>query len=122
MKIKHCNIELRMSELFTRHLCVPAWEVEVLRAVHGEGVNALPGEVLVDRRVPDAADEFRRLLNRYGSARDEGGAVGQPFVALVFGQFGVGTARLAKAIADATVADETADDLIGSEQASSVGG
>lgn len=98
------------------------WEVPILIAVHNpasgtenDAANVEEiGELLVDRDPPDAKDEFRRLAQRYRNP--EGSDI--PFVAAVYGQFGVGTLGLAKAIADAVVdAPEAADEAQDGEAA-----
>lgn len=122
--LKFMKVEIRRNESHTLPLEVAAWEVPILQAVHGD-VEVIE-EKLVDREAPDAADEFARLANRYGQVRNEDGGKGIPYVASVYGNFGPGTATLARAIKAAvveTVTREQAqiDDLLG-ESVSSVGG
>jgi len=119
--IKYVTADIQINELHTQRVEVPAWEVPVLEAVHGASVS-VTSERLFDRPAPGAEDEFRRLANRYREATNEDGSKGIPYVASVYGQFGVGTANLGRAIAAATEeASQGTDDLLG-EQVSSVGG
>jgi hypothetical protein len=128
--LKYIKAHVRISELHTQPVTVPAWELPILQIVHsGEGDVTVVGENLVDRLPPEANDEFTRLANRYGNTRTEDGSIGVPYVVSVYGQFGIGNAALAKAIAAATVIEEMpaqpvdgAGDLIGNEPVSSVGG
>jgi hypothetical protein len=126
--LKYIKCEVRLSELNTIHKSVAAWEYPVLEAVQANspkgGEITIIGETLVNRPEPDAAGEFQRLSNLYGQAASQGGAAGLPYVATVYGQFGVGQAALARAIAAAVVEDPAAS-LLGDDseaQISSVGG
>lgn len=74
---------------------VPAWEVPVLRLVHGE--EKIEEREYIDvpqRDYPDAGDEFNRLVQRYG----EDVATETPFVAMVYGHAPRGVQALAEAI------------------------
>lgn len=124
MALKYINAEVRMSELFTTNVCVPAWELPLLRALHGDAVKVIDDSVTVKRDPPEAPDEFRRLVTRYRDSKTEDGGRGIPVVASVYGQFGVGTEALRRAIAEATIED-AASGLLGTprrRQGSSVGG
>jgi hypothetical protein len=126
--LKYIKAHIRVSELHTQEVTVPEWEVPILRAIHAANGDAVTvvGEELIDRTPPFAGDEFVRLATRYRNTKTDDGGQGIPYVASVYGQFGVGNDRLEQAIKAATVADaeivETpAEDLIG-EKVSSVGG
>jgi hypothetical protein len=120
--LKHSEVEIRVSELHTQRVVVPTWEVPILIAIHGDGVKVI-GEHLIDRRAPETEDEFRRLSTRYRNTKTDDGSVGVPYVASVYGQFGIGTDKLARAIAAATVESVDVSDLLGEpETISSVGG
>lgn len=120
-KIRYVRLSVRRSELHTAEITVPAWELPLVEAVHGsrdEGSTAVTvlGDVFVEREAPNAGDEFVRLSNRYKLAKNEDGSPSLPFVAAVYGQFGVGTAALASAIRNATVESSEKDalaDLLG---------
>jgi hypothetical protein len=124
--LRYKMIEIRLSELQTLQLSIPTWELPVLAAVHAGAEITDRGEEMIEREPPEAGDEYRRLAIRYRNSRTEDGGIGPPFVAIVYGQFGVGTQKLADAIKAATVEVKNVpvtDDLIGGvEQASSVGG
>lgn len=116
-KIRYARVTIQRSELHTCETAVPLWEVPILEAIHGSreaGNTAITvhGETLVEREPPDPADEFTRLSNRYRKAKGEDGSFSMPFVAAVYGQFGVGTAALGRAIQEATVQTDD-DDLLG---------
>lgn len=112
MAIKFFVLKIRSSEHTTFRTETVAWEVPILEAVHadpndgdtgeqaGSNVEVL-GEFLVDRDPPNAADEFRRLANKY---KRPGSDIS--VVASVYGNHGVGVQGLARAIADATVDGE----------------
>lgn len=94
--MRKVRIEVRKSELQTQTIEVGEWEVPVLMAVHGpeavQHVKALPkakGEV-----PDDAASEYARLAEKYGSNEESGLA----FVAEVYGQHGAGLMNLSRAI------------------------
>jgi hypothetical protein len=120
------TIEVYISEHHTQAMTVAAWEVPILQAIHDAKEITLISEGTIDRDVPDPNDEYRRLATRYGNVTNDDGTQGIPFVASVYGQFGVGNHALVKAIQDATVVAAPAvtfDDLLGNEpQVSSVGG
>ena len=97
MGILYQKLDIRTSELTTTQVHVAAWESPVLQAVHGENVSYVSESVL-DREVPEAADEFVRLSERYKGETEDS----HPFVTMVYGQFGPGVAALQKAIELAT--------------------
>ena len=111
-KLRFLELDIRVSELQTTRVSVASWEYPVLQAVWGDSVN-FANEVLIDRKAPDPADEFRRLANRYGSAEVEGA----PFVSAVYGQFGPGVTALAQAIREGTY---TGDIVVSERPASDV--
>jgi len=90
---------------------VAAWELPILEAVF-ESVK-VNGEFLVTRDAPEVEDEFMRLNNRYGRSENEDGSKGLPYVEAVYGQHGIGHARLAEAIKAATVEADATADLMG---------
>ena len=125
--LKYVKVEVRLSELNTVHKSVAAWELPVLEAVQANspkgGELTVIGETLVSRPAPDAAGEFQRLSNLYGLSVNPDNSPGIPYVADVYGQFGVGSGKLAQAIKAAVVEDTAqaeSDDLLG--PVSSVGG
>lgn len=115
-KIKYARLSIRRSELHTAEVAVPAWEVPLIEAVHGkaeEGEAAVTvlGDVYVERTPPQPQDEYLRLQNRYRDAKNDDGSKSLPYVAAVYGQFGVGQAALAGAIRAATTEVSEADAL-----------
>jgi hypothetical protein len=106
--IKFCTIEVRRNESTTVRTIVPAWEVPLLQALHGQiNVNILESTVRT-AEVPDAEAEFQRLENRYGRTRQEDGSVGMPYAQAVFGQFMPGIMTLERMIETATVREPVA--------------
>lgn len=129
--LKYLVIDVSISEHHTQRVTVPAWELPILTAIHARQEPEVIEEVLIERPVPDAGDEFRRLANRYKNVVQDDGSQGAPWVAAVYGQFQGGDSRFAKAIRDAEVQPEAAPaapvggigDLLGEGQpVSSVGG
>jgi hypothetical protein len=119
--VKMQTIELRISDHQILRVSVPAWEVPILEVIHNREPMVHIEDYLADRVVPDANDEFQRLATRYRNIVEEDGSKGIPFVAAVYGQFGV--SKLERAIRDAIVTVPAASnaDLLG-EPVSSVGG
>ncbi len=99
--LKFQTVDIRISERHTQQVKVAEWEVPLLEAVHHD--VSVVAESLVNRTPPGAEDEYVRLQNRYKHSVNEDGSRGLPHVAAVYGQFGVGTKSLARAIAAATV-------------------
>lgn len=93
--------QIRISERHTQQVIVAEWELPILQAMHADVQET--GETLVNRKPPGAEDEFNRLVNRYKSVVNEDGSKGLPYAVSVYGQFGVGTKALERAIAAATV-------------------
>lgn len=103
MNIKFDVLDIRLTELHTQRIKVPAWETPVLLAIHGENVSQI-GDKVIERGVPDARDEFTRLANRYGPKVGD-----TPYVASVYGNFGPGINALANAIKGAIVKEKAED-------------
>lgn len=116
--IRHVTVDIRRNEGATIRNSFPAWEIPILKVVHGEDSVTEVGEKLVEREPPEAHDEFTRLNNRYKRSRGESGEQSTPFTHMVYGELGV--AKLAQAI-QAAVAAAPDGDLVG-EPISSVGG
>ena len=108
--IRHVKVQIRRNETVSLVNSFPAWEIPVLKAVHGDDAVEVIGERLVDRPPPDAQDEFVRLNDRYRRARNEDGSLGTPFLHQVYGELGVD--RLRAAIEDA-VTEAPEGDLVG---------
>lgn len=92
--LKYIRAKIRLSELHSQNVTVPAWELPLLQAIHGTGVREI-GDVHVDRPAPAAADEFARLAGKY---RHPENTPDNPYVAQVYGAFGPGVARLQQEI------------------------
>lgn len=101
--LKYVIADVTISEHHIQRVKVPVWELPILTAIHDRQEPVLVEEFLVDRPAPDAADEFRRLANRYKNVVQDDGSQGAPWVAAVFGQFQGADSRLARAIREATV-------------------
>lgn len=101
MKLRYAKVRVRLSEAHIRVVTVYPWEVPILQAVHGEG-TAPTGEFIekeLKNGPPDAAKEFERLAARYrGPANGD-----TPYVALVYGNFGLGVAKIDEQIKGAIV-------------------
>ncbi len=91
---------IRMSEVTTTKVTVPRWEVPVLGVLHGDNLQVVD-QIIIERAVPNPADEFTRLVTRYGPKNEDVPAVGA-----VYGQFGPGIAALRKEMLDALTADD----------------
>ncbi len=115
--IRHVFVDIRRNEGATIRNSFPAWELPILKVVHGEDSVTEVGEKLVNRDPPEAHDEFTRLNNRYKRSKADDGAQSTPYVHMVYGELGV--AKLQAAI-DACVTEAPEGDLVG--QISSVGG
>ncbi len=93
--MRRYRVMISRSERESAVVEVGAWEVDVLRAVHGPS-NVSVGEVVTDRQpYPDPVGEFDRLCRRYGSDRENGGA---PYAQQVYG--GLGADRIRQLIED----------------------
>jgi hypothetical protein len=116
--IRHITVDIRRNEGATIRNSFAAWEIPVLKVVHGEDAVTVIGEKLVNRDPPEPHDEFTRLNTRYKRGRNDDGSQGTPYVHMVYGELGV--AKLAQAISDA-VTEAPEGDLVG-DPISSVGG
>lgn len=101
MNVKFDVIDIRLTELHTQRTKTPQWETPVLLAIHGENVTQV-GDVVLERNVPEARDEFARLAQRYGPKVGD-----TPYVASVYGNFGPGIGALDRAIKAAVVAEKS---------------
>jgi hypothetical protein len=118
--IRHVYVDIRRNEGATVRNSFPAWEIPILKVVHGEDAITVMGEKLVNREPPEAHDEFTRLNNRYRRGSNEDGSQGTPYVHMVYGELGV--QKLQQAI-EAAVTAAPQGDLTGfGEPISSVGG
>lgn len=105
--IRHIFVDIRRNEGATVRNSFPAWEIPILKVVHGEDAITEMGEKLVDREPPEAHDEFTRLNTRYKRSRADDGAQSTPYVHMVYGELGV--AKLGAAIAASVVAAPEGD-------------
>lgn len=87
-QVKFLKVKVTRGAMTTLSVSVPQWEAQVLLALWGEEAEVV-GEKVEQRKLPDVADEFTRLANKYGP-RDED----VPTVAKVFGSFGPGLRAL----------------------------
>jgi hypothetical protein len=94
--MKYAVCEVRVSELHTKQLSCPPWEVPILQAIHGNAVTVI-GEREVDRDPPEPEHEYQRLATRYSGNKETPSTV----VAQVYGVFEAGIHALEKAINDA---------------------
>lgn len=87
------------------HRQVPAWEVPVLEAIHGEVAHIR--DVVQERPTPSSEAEYDRLVAAYGESVSEGGEKGVPYVASVYGQLGIGRKALRTAMQAAVLPADT---------------
>ncbi len=116
--IRHIIVDIRRNEGATIRNSFPAWEIPVLKVVHGEDSVSEIGERLVARDPPEPHDEFTRLNTRYKRSHNDDGSQGTPYTHMVYGELGV--AKLAQAI-NAAITEAPQGDLVG-DPISSVGG
>ena len=116
-KVKFVKLQVQVSPDFVPEIEVAAWEVPLIHIVHAatgpEGSDPTVTEIserLVTRTPPNAADEYKRLQDRYKRTTNEDGSPGPIVVAQVYGAFGVGQSRLRAAIEAATVEVEGQDE------------
>jgi hypothetical protein len=128
-RTKYLRVSVQIQDNHVTHVDIPAWELEVLRLVHTRGEGSVDPVTVIeekwrDKVPPEANDEWQRLSNRYRRSQNEDGSQGPPYVAVVYGAYGVGQHKLGAAIKAATdeVADAPAVDPLLGEQNSSVGG
>jgi hypothetical protein len=69
---------------------VAPWELPILDFMHGEGNVQRVGETFTSTELPEAAEEFNRLVTRYGMDNETGIAN----TAQVYGQARVGVKAL----------------------------
>ena len=91
--MRYAVVDIRLSELHTKQVSVPPWEVPILKIVHGDGVEVVD-EIDVDREPPEAQDEYRRLAARYSPNKEEANSA----VALAYGTYEAGFSALEKEI------------------------
>jgi hypothetical protein len=92
---KYTNVEITRSSDYIFTVAVPPWEVAVLAAANGEDRCFVKDEIVVRHKLPEAVDEYNRLLSRYGNDNDNG----QPYVAMVYGVGAAGVRKLGEEIA-----------------------
>ncbi len=120
--IRFRKLKVEISPQTILEVGVPEWEVPIMRLVHtkenpdGSTTDAVEdlGEILIDRPVSDANSEFVRLSNKYGRFENDNGTKGLPYVAMVFGQSGIGQAKLQREIDKAVVSSDV-DGLLGGD-------
>lgn len=79
------QVKITQSEVQSSQLEVGAWEVDVLRMIHGPNNVEIVGESRCKRAYPDPAAELDRLHRRYGARNDEGGTPVNSGVSAVYG-------------------------------------
>lgn len=103
MKVKFHTVDIRRSELSVIRVTVTAWELPILKAVHGN-LNVTPiSESALLAEPPQAEAELERLTGRYGRERREDGSQGVPFAEAVYGQHAAGVMSLQRQIDAAVV-------------------
>jgi hypothetical protein len=90
--VKYDTLQIQLSEFCQPVVTVPSWETPVLQALHTDSV-IVKNHFVVERKLPEAGDEFTRLALRYGPKNDP-----TPYVAAVYGNFGPGVSALKRAI------------------------
>jgi hypothetical protein len=96
--MQYILMNIRLNELTSKQISVPAWEVPVVEAIYGDAAQQVDFEVVSDRPVPDARDEFARLAQKYDRQLEVDNAT----VSKVYGTHQKGIAELAKAIKQAS--------------------
>lgn len=86
MRVAYCNILLNRNPMEAISLTVPVYEVNVLKAAHGDDkVSYIDESISVQARDDmDSASEFARLKKVFGNHPD----TRVPFADLVFGRDG----------------------------------
>lgn len=110
--MRYLRVKITRDQNTVHNRAVPIWEIPVLEYLFGDGnlvetedyeeVTPQAGQTKVE--YPDAREEFENLSKRYGNDTESK----LPFVALVYGNAGVGVRALRKAINEAKVEDEIA--------------
>jgi len=100
MNVIYDLADIRISETHTQRVEVPRWEIPVLQVIHGNDVVVV-GQKIVKRAIPEPADEFQRLANRYGPKNED-----IPAVAAIYGNFGPGTTALRNEIRDSLTSED----------------
>lgn len=75
---------------------IPPHEMPVLAYVHGEESLTVLGELIVDRDIPSAGEEYQRLAQKYG--RDKANESLEPRISAVYGAGRRGVEELQRAI------------------------
>lgn len=83
--MRRITVSIGRSERESAQISVGAWEVDILRLVHGPQHVQVVGNTTDGNDYPDPQVEFERLCKRYGEDRENGGA---PFAAQIFGAMG----------------------------------
>jgi hypothetical protein len=83
--VRLVQVRVTQSEVQSSQLEVGAWEVDVLRVIHGPQNVEVVGESSCKRDYPDPAAELDRLHRRYGARNDEGGTPVNSGVSAVYG-------------------------------------
>lgn len=87
--MRYTICDVRVSELLTKQVSIPPWEVAVLQAIHGDNVKVV-GEEEIDRDPPSPQDEYQRLVNKYRGNKEDA----QSVAALVYGPFDAGVSKI----------------------------
>jgi hypothetical protein len=109
--IKYQVVRIRSNEVTTQENSFPPWEVPILKALHGEAAVTVLDEEVVDRAMPTAEDEYKRLADRYSRHKEEGNAV----VAQVYGLFEAGIEKLEKEMKGAETDEDVPDHAAAAE-------
>lgn len=96
--MKYLICDVRVSELLTKQVSCPPWEVPILEAIHGGGVKVVGSEE-IDRDPPSAEDEYRRLSNKYRGNKEDVNSI----VAQVYGTFESGIAKVREEMREAGI-------------------
>lgn len=106
MKIRYQEIEVHMERSESRvTITVPEWEVPIVQAVHPD--TQVKRNVCFDVPTLSVSAEYGRLADAYGAEREEGGKVGGPYIATVYGDKSQGIAALKKAMQGAVLPAST---------------
>jgi hypothetical protein len=112
--MRYLVVQITHSPMAVYSVEVPAWEVPVLEAVHGQDETVIVDDRDYPRRAPPAnvQSEYDRLALKY--KKNEGD---QTFVSLVYGAGSRGVAALAAEIEkERTLDTRTVDEIVADEE------
>lgn len=89
---RHIKAEIRRSELSTIAVKVLPWDIPVLEFLHGVENVIVHGEVEAEANIDGAKQEYDRMEQAYGKDTE----TGTTYVSQVYGNGGIGIAKLSQ--------------------------